>query len=205
MTNHRDEMDSLVARMRAGDPEAATEFLQLYGDAIRRCIRKQLNRSDLRRHLDSTDILQSVLRGLWVAVRGEKFDIDRDEDLVNFIVACAKNKIRDKQRHYRAESAQRTNSGSALAAFVAVEPGPSDVVSMNETLAKVRHLLTEEEWRLALAHVNGRSWVDLARERDETTDSVRKRVMRAIELAREKLGAAADAPVECPYPLEPAT
>ena len=56
----------LIARVRAGDEQAAAELVRRYEPAIRRAARVRLVDTRLNRLLDSMDICQSVLASFFV-------------------------------------------------------------------------------------------------------------------------------------------
>ena len=63
-----DAFTALLARVRARDPEAAAELVRRYEPELRRKVRfwLRLHAPGLRRLLDSADVCQSVLAGLFV-------------------------------------------------------------------------------------------------------------------------------------------
>lgn len=93
-------IDVLLARMRAGDREAAAEFIQKYGSRVRRRVRGKLGRA-MRRLFDSHDILSTVSRRLDDYVRNGRLEAVREEQLWALVYRIAENALVDKSRIFR--------------------------------------------------------------------------------------------------------
>ncbi len=58
--------DTLIAQVRAGDPEAAAELVSRHESAVRRFVRFRLVHPRMRSLFDSMDICQSVMASFFV-------------------------------------------------------------------------------------------------------------------------------------------
>jgi DNA-directed RNA polymerase specialized sigma24 family protein len=93
------EVGGLIARMRAGDRDAAAELVREYGDLIRRRIRGKLN-SSMRRLFDSQDILSSVSRRLDRYVRSGRVDAVDQAQLWSLVFKIAEVTVVDRARAF---------------------------------------------------------------------------------------------------------
>ncbi len=93
-------IDALLTRMRAGDREAAAQFIQVYGSRVRRRVRGKLGRP-MRRLFDSQEILSTVSRRLDDYVRGGKLEAVREDQLWALVFRIAENALVDKSRIFQ--------------------------------------------------------------------------------------------------------
>ncbi len=181
-----DDFALLMARVRAGDQDAATELVRRYEPEVRRVVHLQLSDSRLRRALDTMDVCQSVLANFFARAAAGQFDLSGPEQLVKLLVTMARNKLRDRvRRERRARRDERrlvAGDEGALEALPGHEPTPSRVVGGQELLEAVRHRLSGEERYLAEQRALGRDWADLAAERGSTPEALRKRLARRGQL-----------------------
>ena len=94
-----DESDipAFLARIQAGDEEAARELLTRYEAEVRLVVRRQLPRL-LRSRFDSLDFLQSVWGSFFRRVRSGPAEFEDSRHLVAFLARAAKNKVIDEYR-----------------------------------------------------------------------------------------------------------
>jgi RNA polymerase sigma factor (sigma-70 family) len=143
------DVRGLLARIQAGDEEAARELLCRYESKVRMVVRRQLPRL-LRSRFDSIDFLQSVWGSFFHRIRTGSNDLDEERNLIAFLAWAARNKVIDE---YRRASTQRqdihresplrnaTEDGSE---FVAPEETPSQLASARETFGRLQELLPED-------------------------------------------------------------
>jgi RNA polymerase sigma-70 factor (ECF subfamily) len=98
----RDEVASedirgFLARIQAGDQDAARELLARYEAEVRLVVRRQLPRM-LRSRFDSVDFLQSVWGSFFHRVRTVPIEFEDGRHLVAFLARAAKNKVIDEFR-----------------------------------------------------------------------------------------------------------
>src|SRR4051812_8338743 len=87
-----------VARIRAGDEQAAVELVRQYEPLIRREIRMNLRDARLNRVFDSMDVCQSVLASFFVHTAGGDYDLDDPRQLLSLLVSMARNKLASAAR-----------------------------------------------------------------------------------------------------------
>jgi RNA polymerase sigma factor (sigma-70 family) len=184
--------DSLIRRVRQGDPEAAAEIVREYEPEIRRAVRIRLTDPRLHRVLDSVDVCQSVLGNFFVRAAAGQFDLERPEQLIKLLMTMARNKLLDQARRQRAgRRDQRRLEACPDEAFDKAadgQPSPSRVVAGRELLSKVYAQLPEEERRLAELRASGHEWAEIARDMGGSPEALRKRLSRALDRALQELG-----------------
>jgi RNA polymerase sigma-70 factor (ECF subfamily) len=182
----------LIRRVRRGEEAAAAELVRTYEPEIRRAVRIRLTDPRLGRLFDSMDICQSVLANFFVRVAAGQFDLDQPEQLLKLLVTMARNKLKDQARKHRSDRRdnRRLQAGSpdVLEGVADTGPSPSRIVAGQEMLREVRRQLSDEERFLADQRALGREWADIAAERHERPDALRKRLARAIDRVARQLG-----------------
>jgi RNA polymerase sigma-70 factor (ECF subfamily) len=186
-----DSFVDLIRRVRAGDEDAAAEVVRRYEPAVRRVVRVHLHDSRLRRVLDSTDVSQSVLATFFVRANLGQYDLDTPEDLLKLLATIARHKVineaarqRADRRDYRREEPIGSREGLARAAA----SDPSEQAAARELLEKVREGLTDDERELAEKRGRGDSWAEIAATQGGTTESLRKKLARALDRVLRQLG-----------------
>ncbi len=91
------EIRGYLARIQAGDQQAAGELLGRYEAEVRLVVRRQLPRM-LRSRFDSVDFLQSVWGSFFHRVRTVPTEFEDGRHLVAFLARAAKNKVIDEFR-----------------------------------------------------------------------------------------------------------
>jgi RNA polymerase sigma-70 factor (ECF subfamily) len=180
-----------LARVRAGDAEAAAELVRRYEPAIRLEVRYRLRNPRLRRLFDSMDVCQSVLASFFVRAAAGLYDLADSRDLVRLLVVMARHKAIAQARrqqagprdHRRVEAA-----GPEQVEAAAVGPSPSFVVANRELLEAVRQRLSAEERQLADRRAQGQEWAQVAAEMGGTAQARRKQLARALARVSVELG-----------------
>jgi RNA polymerase sigma factor (sigma-70 family) len=183
---------ALVVRLRAGDADAAAQLVRQYEPEVRRVIRFRLQSPQLRRTLDSLDVVQSVLGNFFVRAAAGEFELQRPEQLLAVLLTMARNRVIDKVRHEQAacrdQRRRQGEGGSALRQVAAPGETPSQLVASRELLQRAYELLTDEERCLAELRRQGRDWAQIATQVGGTADAVRKKLSRAMDRVAIRLG-----------------
>jgi RNA polymerase sigma-70 factor (ECF subfamily) len=144
MTGALTEFERLMQRLREGEPRAARELFDRYGEAVRRVVRRRLDQR-LRRFLDSEDFVQSVWASFFKVPR-DQYTFASPADLVAFVSQLASNKVaaafrRQIQAARRDATREQPLQGRRGRPVVLYgrEPSPSQVA------------IAEEEWQRLLA------------------------------------------------------
>jgi RNA polymerase sigma-70 factor (ECF subfamily) len=182
----------LLHRVRGGDADAAAELVRRCEGQIRQEIRLRLRDRRLRRVFDSMDICQSVLSSFFLRAANGGCDLERPDQLLNFLIAMTRNKLAGLVRHQRAQRRdhrQVIEDGSAQLAIAAGRgTTPSEEVAQKDLLREFRGRLTDEERQLADRRVQGAEWTAIAAELGGTPEGRRKQLTRAIERVMQELG-----------------
>jgi RNA polymerase sigma-70 factor (ECF subfamily) len=186
-----DDFPAFLARVRAGDEQAATELVRRYEPIIRREIRLRLGDADLARMLESADICQSVLASFFVRAAGGQYDLDQPGQLLRLLRAMARNKLAFAARRHRYQC--RDGRRLANSPVEDVNPAgktatPSRVAEARELLREVRQRLTEPERRIADLRAQGWGWPQIAAELGGTADALRMQLTRALDRVTLELG-----------------
>jgi RNA polymerase sigma factor (sigma-70 family) len=180
-------------RVRGGDPAAATEFVRAFTPIVRKAARRRLTRLRLMHLLDPSDVCQTVLVGFFTRLKPTWPPVASAEQLMSFLLAIARNKIRDELRrqtagrrdHRRVRSAHTTDP---LALVVSPAPSPGAVVASNELFELVRRLLTAEELGLLDDRLGGADWEAIAADRGVSAGVLRQKMSRAVQRLRTHFG-----------------
>jgi RNA polymerase sigma factor (sigma-70 family) len=177
----------LLRRVRAGEETAAAELVRLYEPEVRRAVRMSLTDPRMRRIFDSGDICQSVLANFFVHVMGGSFDLDNQGQLVRLLVAMARNKLVDHAR--KPGPWKESNADPAvLDNMIGSEDSPSHIVAQDDLARALRAELTAEERQIGELRSAGMEWSEIAKEVGGTSDSVRKKLNRAVARVCGRLG-----------------
>src|SRR5262245_40102467 len=171
----------LIARVRAGEDQAAAALVRRYEPEIRREVRFLLRDPFLRRSFDSMDICQSVMSSFFLRAALGEYDLNQPQDLIRLLISMTRNKVVDATRRQRAQRRDHRRATSLESVDLATDaPSPSQIVESREMLAVFRDRLSEEERRLADLRAGGSEWADIAGEIGGTGEARRKQLTRAI-------------------------
>jgi RNA polymerase sigma-70 factor (ECF subfamily) len=186
----RNPFQNLIRRVRAGDETAAAELVRTYEPAIRRAARVRLVDSRLRRVFDSMDISQSVFASFFVRAAMGQYELDKPENLLKLLVNMSQKKLADHAREQGAarRDYRRHRAPGSGEEFVSPGVSPSQQAQGKELLEEFRNRLSPEERRLADARAMGRQWDQIAADRSESPEALRKRFTRAIDRIARELG-----------------
>jgi DNA-directed RNA polymerase specialized sigma24 family protein len=183
------DFSSLIARIRCGDDQAATELVQRFEQPVMRAVRARLG-IRMRRLLDSMDVIQSVNRSLLIGLRNEKFDLANPNQLIGLAVVLVQRKV---ARHWRklrasASSCSTANSSSGLELvedLASREPTQVHVVLADELLKTVMSNLDALDQQLVQSRLDGNSSADTAKLLDLDPAFVRMRWVRIRKKLRQ--------------------
>ncbi len=180
----------LLARMRAGDREAAAVFTQLYGPRIRRRIHGKLGPA-MRRLFDSQEILSTLGRRLDALVGSGRLEATAEPQLWSLVFRIADNALVEKARVFRGLQAKEGEESPLaqrmLARLRAAEHKDADGVEIEiDRALRALDDPTDREilslWLLGNQHEQIASCVGLA------GTAVRKRWQKIREKLREHFG-----------------
>jgi RNA polymerase sigma-70 factor (ECF subfamily) len=166
----------LLSRVRGGEDGAWNELFRRHHDQLLFAVRMRLG-PDLRKHLQSVDIFQSVALESLRALEG--FEYRGPGSLNRFLNTLVTNKIRDRADTFRAHKRAGT------------VPLPDDISSAPESAYQDPELYERLERSLAslpedfrevllLRKVEGLSSKEVAERLDKSDEAVRKSYSRAL-------------------------
>jgi RNA polymerase sigma-70 factor (ECF subfamily) len=189
------DIPAFLARIQAGDEEAARELLTRYEAEVRLVVRRQLPRL-LRSRFDSLDFLQSVWGSFFRRVRGGPAEFEDSRHLVAFLARAAKNKVIDE---YRRAASQKQDvhreeplwgEGVRPRDVAGVTDSPSEVAEAREALGRLRELVPEDRRTIVELKAEGLSSRDIG----ERLGISERTVQRVIEDLRRRAGLAEQGP-----------
>jgi len=183
------QLTELLQRVRAGDQDAAREFVLEYEPEIRRAARLRLTDPKLRRIVDSIDICQSVFGRFFRNMTEGAFELERPEQLLVLLTTMTKNRVIDEHRRQTAAKRASVDAMDVQSPEQLVDesPGPRTAAAARELLDKVRARMTADELNISDRRSAGQSWEEISAELNESAESLRKRLERAIKRVRQEM------------------
>jgi RNA polymerase sigma factor (sigma-70 family) len=186
-----DDFQDLIRRVRAGEQDAAAEFVRLYEPAIRRAARIRMLDPRLSPLLDSVDIMQSVFTSFFVRAALGQYELDQPQQVLSLLVSMSRKKLADfarKQAAARRDYRRTSAVGPRQGQFVDTNADPGQQVATQELVQEFRKRLTAEERELAELRALGQNWGEIAAARGESSEALRKKLSRAVTRISEDLG-----------------
>lgn len=177
---------SLLARLTAGQQDAATQLYLKYADRLRALAFRQRS-GDLARRVDTDDIVQSVFRTFFRrAARGE-YEAPEGEELWKLFLVIALNKIREVGAFHRAakRNVGKTVSGAAFERAMAIEPGKDEEAlrSLKETIDELLEGLGPSRREMIELRIEGYEVAEIA----ERVGRSKRSVERVLQEFRKSL------------------
>jgi DNA-directed RNA polymerase specialized sigma24 family protein len=180
----------LMGRVQAGDPYAAAQVVRDYEWAIRLQVRVRLTQPDLRRLLDSMDVVQLVWASFFPRAAAGQYELQDPKKLLNLLITLAHNKLLDQARRLRRKrrgAGQAGGDAPAAAEAIDPRPGPDQEVSRRDLVHEVRQRLPLRVQGVWDQRLLGRSWEEIAAEDGTDPDVLRIHFNRALERAARHL------------------
>jgi RNA polymerase sigma factor (sigma-70 family) len=182
------ELRNLLARIRAGDEEAARELLCRYEAKVRLVVRRQLPRV-LRSRFDSQDFVQSMWGSFFRRMRTSPLDLEDTRSLIAILVQAAKHKVIDEFRRASApkRDMRREESiweGAHRRDLVDDSDAPIELAQASEALGRLRELLPEDRRTVLDLKAAGLSTNEIA----ERLGLSERTVRRLIQDLRRRAG-----------------
>lgn len=146
----------LVERCRAGDESAARELYERYAERLIALAQTRLSMR-LAGRIDAEDVVQSVFRSFFGAVRQGRFALQTSGDLWRLLLGITRNKFLFQVEHHTAgkravnREAAASPTDAEFSAFVSREPSPEEAAALTDLL----------EWTLAKFDPTSRKIVEL--------------------------------------------
>jgi len=159
-----DEFLALLTRVRQGDESAASELVQRYERTVLRSVRSRLGKN-MRRTLDSADVLQSVHRSLLVGIKNERYRVSSPQQLIGLAVVMVQRKVARLWRKLKRLPTTSLGAGSQATPpdrIASRAPTPSETVSAADLLEQFLSQLDELDQRLVRLKLDGNSSAESA-------------------------------------------
>jgi RNA polymerase sigma-70 factor (ECF subfamily) len=190
---------ALIARVRAGEEQAAAELVRRYEPAIRRAARVRLHDTRLNRLLDSMDICQSVMASFFVRAALGQFKLETPDQLLKLLATMARNKLagqvqvhgaarRDFRRVVANQGDGESREDAGAERIAGHGPTPSRELAARELLEEALRRLSPEERRILDCREQGGEWSQIAAELRSSPEAIRKRLSRAVDRVAHELG-----------------
>lgn len=189
------DIPGFLARIAAGDEDAARELLTRYEAEVRLVVRRQLPKL-LRSRFDSLDFLQSVWGSFFRRVKGGPAEFEDSRHLVAFLARAAKNKVIDEYRRAGSRKGDMHREeplwtdGDRPRDLAAVGDTPSQVAEAHEALGRLRDLLPQDRHMLLDLKAQGLSSRDIGEKlgiSERTVQRVFEDLRRRVEADLEGL------------------
>jgi DNA-directed RNA polymerase specialized sigma24 family protein len=174
----------LIQRVRDGDVDACEALVRDYGGVILREARARLGSSRVRSLLDSQDVCQSVLKSFLFRVSAGQYALAEPAQLVGLLVCMTRNKVVSRvrrERKWQSDISRRVSGHQIHRQSASDRDGPEQVAIAHELLDIYRQSLVKCEWDLLRRRLDGHTWPEISRELGESSDALRKRLMRALD------------------------
>ncbi|MEQ1826047.1 MAG: sigma-70 family RNA polymerase sigma factor [Pirellula sp.] len=157
----KNDFSELLSRAALGDSTAQSDICQQYERQVRIVARVLLG-PQLRSHLDTMDLIQSVHRSLLIGIKNEKFSIASPDKLVGLACTIVRRKVARKWRMFRRQAnATKLPSGdvsyltSVISSIANPHSGPAEIAEFNDQLSKLCESLHEIERKMLEMRLDG--------------------------------------------------
>ena len=170
------EFPDFLAALRTGDPQALEEFLREIDPFLRQVIRLRLIDSRLRRVVDTTDILQSLLKDFLSRRQSDTPPGGATGGLYAYLIAAVRKKILARLRKECRHLGSLPDDWDA----VSPEPSPAQQAERRDLYQVVRARLSEDKRLLFDLRAQGRTWPEIAQQVGGKPNALRVRLSKAI-------------------------
>ncbi len=171
-TDPEQEFAYLLQQAALGVESAQQAISQKYADQIRAVARVLLG-PQLRQHLDTMDLVQSVHHSILIGLRQQRFQFSSSDKLIALACAILRRKVAKKWRRHRRQLT--LTSGTAhdsqqlvdvLSSITNHETSPSLIAQFNDQLVKVCSHLGETERVMLEMRLDGYTSQEIAKRLD---------------------------------------
>ena len=181
----------LMARLRAGDQEAAASVYRLFARRLIALARTRLS-PQLQPKIDPEDVLQSVYKSFFCRHASGEFEVEDWDSLWGLLATITLRKCGHRMEHFRAACRDvnrervpwpdEDQSGVSWEA-IARDPTPSEAAILTETLENVMSGLEPEQRQMIQLSLQGYTVAEISDQVAYTT----RTVQRLLERVRRQL------------------
>lgn len=178
-----EEFSELLHRATSGDTEAQQAICGKYERQVRIVARVLLG-PQLRTHLDSTDLMQSVHHCLLLGIKDKRFDISSPQKLIALACTLARRKVARKWRLHRRQISHGPAAGessyisSVLTSIANPHEGPAEVAQFNDQLLQLCDRMNLIERKMLQMRLDGYTNGEIADELEIHPAAIRVRWTR---------------------------
>jgi len=179
----------LLAKLRGGDPAAASQLVDEYGRRLAALVRARLD-ARIRRKEDPEEIVQSVFKSFFRRFADGQFRLDNRHDLWALLVTITLRKCGHRVEHYtalcrdiRRDMPLSEESLQGSWHVLARGPTPEEAALLSETVERLMTGLAEHQQRIVALSLDGATVPQIAAALNLTQRTI-QRVMRGV---RERL------------------
>jgi DNA-directed RNA polymerase specialized sigma24 family protein len=178
------ELQEFLAKLQGGNDGSVEAMLREMDPFLRRVIRLRLLDGRLRRAVDTTDILQSLLKDfLRQRAAGEPSESSSAE-LCAYLAAAVRYKVRSRLRK------ERRHAGGLPEEWEPASPAPEvgKRIEDRDFAAAIRDRLDESSRLLLDLKAQGLTWQEVASKVGGRADALRMRLNRSVAGVLSELG-----------------
>lgn len=184
--------EKVLAQLRQRDNDAASRVYSRFAGQLIALARQQLA-PRLRQKVDPEDVVQSVLKSVFVRLADGKFELGNWDSLWGLLTRITFHKCQKWVDYYQAQArrldreispAAKTDDSNPDWAFLDREPTPPEAAALAEALEHVLRGLDDREQEMVTMTLHGYSVVEIS-EKLACTES---KVYRVLRLIRQRLG-----------------
>jgi RNA polymerase sigma-70 factor (ECF subfamily) len=192
--------DALLARLRTGDQDAATQIFNRYVRRLVGLARSRLDALTLRK-VDPEEVANSALKSFFRGYAGGKFDLEGWDSLWEVLLIITLRKCGRRVEYFRAqrrsvlqEAQPAPGPDDATGSWEAIarEPTPEEAAMLNETVEQLLASLHERERPILVLALQGYSLPEIS-ERVHRTERTVYRTLKRVKEKLEELRAAGSA------------
>lgn len=191
-----DSFHELMARLKAGDDDAATQLFNRFACRLIALARSRLD-PRIRQKVDPEDVVLSAFGSFFRRQANDEFDLGGWDSLWGLLSAITLHKCGRQVEHFRAaKRAIRRELSSAEAeavrAAVAREPTAAEVAVFHETLEQVMRTVEPRERQVLQLRLQGYTVPEISAEvqfTEFTVEAVLKRIKRRLKRLRDEASA----------------
>jgi DNA-directed RNA polymerase specialized sigma24 family protein len=193
-----DSFADFMARLRAGDPDAATRVFDRFARRLIELARARLD-ARLRRKVDPEDVLQSALKSFFVRQADRPYELTNWDGLWGLLACITARKCGRHLEHFRAarrdvgrEADPRPASDASGTDWEALarDPTPFEGAALAETVEELHRGLTERDRQILALSLHGYAVPEVSAE----VGCTERTVYRVLGHIRERLEALRDGP-----------
>jgi RNA polymerase sigma-70 factor (ECF subfamily) len=184
--------DDLMARLRAGDQDAATHIFNRFARQLINLTRSRLD-TLLRPKMDPEDVLQSVYRSFFDRHARGQYDLENWDSLWGILTLITIRKCGHRLEYYRAarrdiqrEAALPPEASGIGWEAVARDPTPSEAAQLTETIEQLMAGLTSRQRDMVALRLQGYTAPEISA-RVKRTERTVQRVLQRVKTKLERI------------------